>query len=360
MLRRSSLAAWLAVAAAPLAAAAPPPAPPRPVRVQAVTLAPRLHALVVSGIVQARTQADLAFRVGGKIVRRPVEVGDHVRAGEALASLDPADLGFSQQAAEAALLAAEADAGNARVDLRRYVELGRASPAYLPSEYDKRLAAERGAEARMAQARHALELARDQSGYGVLRADAAGIVTSLLAQVGQVVASGQTVATIARLDDIEVAADVPEDQLAAVRAAGMVRVELWALPGLALRGRVREIGALADPSSRTFRVKVTLLDPPVSRLALGMTASLRFDLPAPMLAVLPASALADQAGRPAVWVLDRGTRRAALRPVSVAGYTDDGSVLVSAGLSAGEQVVTAGVGQIAPDMPLVAWTGANR
>lgn len=148
MLRRSVLlASALMLAAAGEA--------PRPVRVQTVTFVQVRSALTVSGTVQARTQADLAFRVGGKVIARPVEVGDHVRAGQQLAQLDPADLQFSKEAAEAALEAAEADAANAQADLRRYDQLGRSSPAYLPSEYDKRRAATRMANARVIQAGYA-------------------------------------------------------------------------------------------------------------------------------------------------------------------------------------------------------------
>ncbi|WP_428395579.1 efflux RND transporter periplasmic adaptor subunit [Lichenicoccus sp.] len=335
-------------------------AAPLPVRVQTVAFAPQGEELTFSGTVQARIQADLAFQVGGKVVSRAVEVGDHVRAGEVLARLDPADLRFSQEAAEAALRAAQADAGNARIDLARYTKLGRGSPAYLPSEYDRRLAAAHGAEARVAQAQHQLSLARDQSNYGVLSSDADGIVTALPVQVGQVVASGQTVATVAHTDAIEIVADVPENRLAEIHAAKSVSIRLWALPKLVLRGRVREIGALADPASRTFRVKVSLLDAPPSLIALGMTATVRFAAKRAMLAVLPPSALTDQGGKPAVWVLDPATHRAALRTVTLARYDNDGAVLVRSGIASGEQVITAGVRQIAPDMALVAWAGPNR
>ena len=353
MLRRLALVApfLLLVAAGPA---------PRPVRVQTVVFASQGDDPAFSGTIQARIQADLAFQVGGKVVSRPVEAGDHVHAGQVLARLDPADLRFTQEAAEATLQAAQADDANARIDLARYVELGRTSPAYLPSEYDRRLAAAHGADARVAQAQRQVELARDQSGYGVLRADADGIVTALPVQVGQVVASGQTVATVAHTDAIEVVADVPENRLADIRAARAVSIRLWALPKLVLRGRVREIGALADPASRTFRVKVSLLDPPPKLVALGMTATVEFAISRPVLAVLPPSALTDQNGQPAVWVLDPATHRATLRPVTLAGYSDDGAVLVRSGLKAGEQVITAGVQQIAPNMALVAWAGPNR
>jgi len=338
---------------------------PRPVRVQTVTLVQVRSGLTVSGTVQARTQADLAFRVGGKVVARPVEVGDHVRAGQPLAQLDPADLQNSQEAAEAALEGAKADAANAQADLKRYDSLGRSSPAFLPSEYDKRTAATRMANARVTQALRQAALAKDQHAYGALTADADGIVTALPVQVGQVVSSGQTVATVAHTAEIEVVADVPENRLSELRASRDVTIGLWALPGTTLHGRVREIGALADAASRTFAVRVTVLDATQDliaprTIALGMTAAVSFGNAGPPLAVLPASALTDQDGKPAVWVLDSAAHRAALRPIEVAGYAGDGSILVQAGLAAGEQVVTAGAQQIEPGMPFTAWAGTAR
>ena len=334
--------------------------PPRPVRVQTVSLSPSALPLTVSGTVQARTQADLAFRVGGKVVSRPVEVGDHVAAGQVLATLDPADLRFSEQVAQAAVASAQADDNNAAADLRRYQELGRNSPAYLPSDYDKRVSAARMADARLIQAQRQLALAVNQRAYGQLVADADGVLTALPIQVGQVVASGQTAATLAHTGEIEVVADVPENRLPDVRAARQVSIALWALPGTALQGRVREVGALADAASRTFVVKISVLDAPAALLSLGMTATVRFGGAAPDVALLPPGALTDQAGQPAVWVLDPAAHTAALRRIEVASYRDDGSVAVRAGLQPGEQVITAGVEQLQPGMALTAWAGAQR
>jgi multidrug efflux system membrane fusion protein len=334
--------------------------PPKPVRVATVAMQPQHLSLSFSGTVQARTEADLAFRVTGKVTQRPVEIGDHVRAGQTLATLDPADLQFSQESAEAALQAAAADAANAQADLRRYDTLGRSSPAYLPSEYDKRVAAQHMASARLIQAARQVALAKDQRSYGVLAADADGVVTALPVQVGQVVTAGQAVARVAHSAETEIVADVPENRLADIRTARDVTLTLWAAPGQAMHGRVREIGALADPASRTFAVKVTVLDPPADLLALGMTASVTFGHDGAPVAALPASALTDSAGHAAMWVLDPASHQAALRPVDVAGYGGDGSVLVRGGLSPGEQVVTAGVQQVAPGMALTAWAGAAR
>jgi RND family efflux transporter MFP subunit len=332
----------------------------KPVRVASVAPLSATDVLTVSGSVQPRVLASLSFRVGGKILARPVQVGDHVRPGDVLARLDPADLALSLAAEEGAVAAAAADAANARADFARYDGLGRVSPAFLPSEYDRRLSALRMAEARLAQAQRQRDLARNNLAYGTLTADAEGVIAALPVEVGQVVTAGQTVATLAHADATEVVADVPESRLAAVREATSVTVTLWADPSHPLPARVREIGALADPASRTFAVKVALADPP-PLLALGMTATIRFAAPATApVALLPAAALVDDHGAPAVWVLDPVRHHAALRRIGLAAYRGDGTMAVLSGLGAGELVVTAGATEIDADMPVTAWQGAAR
>jgi membrane fusion protein, multidrug efflux system len=332
-----------------------------PVRVARVVFTPRQSVLTLSGSVRARTLADLAFRVGGKVVDRPAEVGDHVRAGQVLARLDQADLELSFEATESALQSAIADAANARAEFSRYQRLGRSSPAFLPSEYDRRLSATRIADARLLQVQRQVALAKDQLSYGTLTADADGVITALPVQVGQVVTAGQTVASLAHTSQTEVVVDVPENRLPEVRDAAGIEISLWADPDHKLVGRVREIGAQADAASRTFAVKVTVLGRPASLLGLGMTATVRFVAPlrAPV-AILPATAVTDRNGAPAVWVFDPKAEQATLHPVKIADYGGDGSVEISSGVSAGEQVVTAGASEIDPGMRLVAWAGATR
>ena len=335
--------------------------PPVPVRVATVSFAPREVALTLSGTVQARTLSELGFRVGGKVVQRPVEVGDQVRAGQVLARLDLADLQLSVESAQSALVSATAEAAKARADFSRYQQLGPNSPAYLATEYDRRISATQMADARVAQAIRQLALAKDQLAYGTLTADADGVITALPVQVGQVVASGQTVASLARTAETEVVVDAPENRLPDVRAAREVQITLWSDPAHSLAGRVREIGAQAEPASRTFAVKVTVLNAPPALLGLGMTASVRFVAPpSTPVAILPATALTDHDRAPAVWVFDPARQHATLRPVSVAAYLGDGAVAIASGLTPGEQVVTAGASDIDPSMRLAAWAGATR
>ena len=338
-----------------------PERPPAPVRVARVTYAPQQTSMTLSGTVQPRRLAALSFRVGGKLIERPVEIGDHVRAGQLLARLDPNDLQLSLQAAQSELQSAQAAADKARGDFARYQRLSRNSPAFLPAEYDNRLAAARTADARLAQVQRQVALAQAQLTYGTLTADADGIITALPAQVGQVVASGQTVAALARTDEIEVVVDVPENRLPDIRRAQDVQIKLWADPDRVLSGRIREIGAQADAATRTFAVKLTVLKPPAGLLALGMTAIVTFLAPAAApVAILPATALTDRNGAPAMWVYDPIGQRASLRPVTVSSYRSDGSVAIASGLRPDEQVVTAGVTEIDSEMRLKLWAGASR
>jgi biotin carboxyl carrier protein len=172
---------------------------PRPVRAQTVEMAPSEVSLTYSGTIQPRVLADLGFRVGGKVIGRPVNVGDFVKSGQVIAKLDPTDVNLNYEADEHAVAAARASAVNARAEFERYVKMGQNSAAFLPSEFDKRQAATLAAEARLAQAERQLALAREQLSYMTLHADTDGVITALYAQVGQVINAGQTVASLATL-----------------------------------------------------------------------------------------------------------------------------------------------------------------
>jgi len=334
-------------------------APPRPVRVQAVVFTEPRATLTYSGTVQARRQAELAFRVGGKVIARPVDLGARVHAGDVLAKLDPADLALSAEAAQNAMAAAVADATNARLEYQRYENLGRASPAFLASEREKRVAANVMANARLAQSQRQYALALSQQNYGTLIADTDGVVVAVPVEIGQVVASGQSVMTLAQTAETEVLVDLPENRLPELRAADEIAVVPWSDPALALVGRVREVAARADPASRTFAVRIAVRNAG-DQLRLGGTATVRLSgHGAGSVAILPAAALGDCDGKPCVWVLDEQRGRATPRPVAVAAFQDD-HVAIASGLQPGDQVVTAGVTQLDPALAVVAWAGAQR
>jgi RND family efflux transporter MFP subunit len=338
-------------------------APPQPARVQKVTFRSETRRMTLAGVVAPRIETPLGFRVGGKIVAREVDVGARVAAGQVLARLDPADLKLARDNAAAAMMAAEADEARAQADLERYAGL-RGSAAYVPQVHDQRLSAANMAKARLDQARAQLATAENNLGYATLVATADGVVTGLTMEVGQVVAAGQSVARLARTDELEILVNIPEQRLAFVPEASDVAFELWALPGQTFKARLRELAPAADPTTRTYAARFALGErPPLA--ALGMTATLTVaHRSTDKVAELPLTAIFQQGIAPAVWVVDRASSTVALRPVTVLRWRDDAAVL-SAGISDGELVVTAGVhkleaGQRVTPRPALNATLADR
>ena len=313
----------------------------RPVHAVSVSVARDEQEVTYTGDVRARWETALGFRVPGKIVARLVEVGQQVKKGQVLARLDPEDQKLTAEAAKQQLLAARSDYQQARADLVRYKDLvdkGFISAA----EFDRRKTTYQTAAARLEQATAQLELNRNQTEYTTLRADHDGVVTAVQAEVGQVVTSGQAVVKVARLDEKEVAVNVPENRLGELRAAKDADVSLWASPGKVYKGRVREISPSAENVTRTYTVKVTVLDPDPS-VQLGMTANVRLTGGARgEVARLPLTALFQKGAEAAVWLIDPKTQQVALTPVAVGRYTQD-YVTIVAGLKEGDLVVRAGV-----------------
>ncbi len=321
--------------------AAPAEAKPRPARVQTVAFRAETRRMTLAGVVAPRIETNLGFRVGGKIIAREVDIGARVVAGQVLARLDPADLKLARDHAAAAAAAAEAEEARARADLERYAGL-RGSTAFVPQIHDQRLSAANAARARLDQARAQLATAENNLAYATLTADAPGVITALSMEVGQVVATGQTVARLARTHELEILVNIPEHRLAFVEAASALTFELWAQPGETLRARLRELAPAADPATRTYAARFTMLDRP-KLAALGMTATLAIEQRSTeKIAELPLTAIFQQGTGPAVWVVDRTTGAVALRPVSVRRWGNDTAVIAS-GIADGELVVTAGV-----------------
>ena len=184
-----------------------------------------------------------------------------------------------------------------------------------------------------------LTISRNQSNYAALKVEGAGVLTSIDAQPGMIVAAGQTVARMARLGEIDVQINVPENRLASVRLTQKVKVSFSALPGRVFAASVREVSPTADVVTRTYLVKVGL-DHPEPDIRFGMTASVAFEGTEILLAV-PTAALYRQGAAVAVWVVTKD-QTVALRGVDVAGLASD-TALVRSGVNVGEQVVTAGL-----------------
>lgn len=306
----------------------PPPGPvapagPRLVKALKVSAGETPDERRYSGEVRARHESVLGFRIGGKMTGRLVDVGARVKPGQPLARLDPAD-------ARLAASQAEANAALAAADLKRGQEL-RAKNFLSEAALDARQTAARAAEAQA-------QLARNQAAYTTLVADAAGVVGAVLAESGQVVAAGQGVFRIARDGEREVAIALPEAALSSIRPGSPASVALWA-DGKTYAGRVREIAPVADPATRTFAVRVTIVGG-APTLPLGMTANVTFPRKGGDRIVVPLAAIFQQGQAPAVWVIGKDDA-VQLRPVEVERYADDGAVLKS-GLNEGERIVAAG------------------
>lgn len=327
---------------------APAPAPvARQVQTLAVTLIPDDQESSYTGDVRPRYESALGFRVPGKIVARAVDVGARVSKGQLLARLDPEDQRLGAESARQQLMAARSDFEQAKADVVRYQELF-AKGFISAAEYDRRKFSYNTAVARLEQANAQLELNRNQTAYTQLHSDTDGVVTSVQAEVGQVVTPGQPVIKVARLEEKEVVVNVPENRLGELKGANDVDITLWAVPGKSYEGRVREISPSADNVTRTYTVKVSVTNADAG-VQLGMTASvsLKRNGVHPRVARLPLTALFQQGEKPAVWVIDPKTSQAQLRAVQIGRYTQD-YVTVISGLTDGDVVVRAGVHKINP------------
>ena len=312
-----------------------------------------------AGDVRARSESRLGFRVGGKLLQRPAEVGQRVTAGTLLAQLDGSDLALASQAAQAQVSAAQTQRDLAAADLKRFTDL-KAQGFVSGAEIERRQATLQAAEASLRQAQAQGAVQGNQASYARLLADGPGVVVAVEAEVGQVVAAGSPVVRVARDGARDVVFAVPEDRLAQLRPGLVAQVRLWATApasagasaGEMLTGTVREIAAAADPLTRTYQVRLALPDD--ASVPLGATAYVTLPAPsdAPAQAIkLPTSALLHDAAQgpsgSAVWVFDPASSTVQQRPVVVAG-ADGNQAVIASGLELGEEVVVAGVHVLSP------------
>lgn len=322
--------------------AAPKPEPVRPVLVvQAGTSAASPTLSAYPGEVRAREETALAFRVGGKVLRRRVDVGDFVREGDVLAELDPADLRLQADALRAQSASAEAQLVRARADYARLAALAK-QQLVSRSALDQQTAALRAAEAQVRAARAQAAAAGNQSAYTALRAPRDGAIAGRQIEAGQVVAAGQPAFTLAADGGREIAFAVPESKIREISAGRQVVVELWSAPGRRLTGRIREIAPMADPSARTYAARAALDGDAAAEAGLGQSARVYVvDLaPSPIEVPLTAVQAADRTA-PAVWVADPNTQRVRRVPVRIGAFGAE-TVPVLSGLKAGDWVVVAG------------------
>jgi RND family efflux transporter MFP subunit len=319
----------------------------RAVRAQRIESGPVRNVSVYSGEIRARFETPMAFRVPGRIAQRHADVGTVVRKGQVLATLDATDYQLSVQNLRAQVASAEADGNFQSSELARGAELLKKG-FISQTDYDRRRNVHEQARAKLDQARAVLSQMRNQTGYTSLQALSDGTVTSVDAESGQVVAAGQTVLRVARLEEKEAVIHVPENRLGEVRAADGLRVSLWAQPGKSYRGRLREISPGVDPVTRTYTAKVALLDPDAA-VQIGMTANVTIDARAGEAAqqVVPLTALVAREDRTFVWIVDAATHTVDLVPVQVGAYRGN-EISIAGGLKEGDVIVTAGVHKLFP------------
>ncbi len=328
-----------ALALAACAKPEPQEGPARPAMVvQADAAAANLS--VYAGEVRAQFEPALAFRIGGKISRRLVDVGEQVKKGQPLAELDAADVALQLEAARAQLASAESDLGLATSELERYQSLLERQ-LVSKSLYDARVSAQQAAQARVRQAQAEARVSGNQAAYAVLRAPADGVIAQRLAEAGQVVAAGQTVFVLAEEGQREVAISVPEQSAALFTPGREMAVELWSQPGKQFPARLREIAPAADSQARTFAARVSF-SPGDVRTEIGQSARVFALQQGERRLAVPLPALYEKDGKPALWVVDPATSRVHLRPVAVGDF-GEAQVPVLSGLEPGEWVVAAGV-----------------
>lgn len=326
-----------------------PPDPVRAVRTLTVLAQSAGGTAEYAGEVRSRTESRLGFRVGGKIVRRNAELGSSVKAGQVLAQLDAQDLRLGQDSARAALLAAQANHDLAQADYQRFKEL--LDKGFISSaELERRDTTLKAARAQLDQAKAQSSVQGNQAGYASLVADASGVITGVDAEPGMVVAAGTPVLRLAHDGPRDVLFSVPEDKVNLIKALaaqpGAFKVRLWGDTSEPMAASIREIGASADPVTRTFLVKADIGR--VGAVRLGQTATVLVSMPRTEgVTKLPLSALKEEQGRTMVWLLDRDSMTVKLQPVQFAG-ADGNEAVVSAGLSPGQVVVTAGVHVLTP------------
>jgi RND family efflux transporter MFP subunit len=316
----------------------------RPVRAMLLSADNADVAAEFSGEVRARVESRLGFRVGGKIVSRRADAGNLVKKGQLLMQLDPQDLKLAQAQASAGLKAAESNRDLAQAELKRYQDL-REKNFVSQAVLESKQTAYKSAQASYDQAVAAYANQSNQAAYAALVSDVDGVVTSVEAEVGQVVAAGTPVIRVAQTGEREVVIGMPEDKVDTLRGMADIRVRTWAKPDEIIPGTLRELSPVADPATRTYTAKISI---PASseHVKLGMTAYVTLISRAsePTIKV-PLTALFQDKSNTAVWVVENGAVR--LVPVQVAGASGN-SVLLAGGVSAGQTVVTAGVNLLKP------------
>lgn len=331
------------------------------VRTEAVKMAGPNQSYTYSGEVCARYESQLAFQVNGKIIKRNVDLGSVVKPGDLLMQLDSQNFRQNVDAIAAQLSSSQSQLNLATDNLKRYQQLYE-QKVVSKADYDSYQNTYNSAEALVRQITAQYEQAVNQMNYTNLYSDCEGVVKSIDAEVGQIVGPGVVTSrpkavTIVQDGEREVEINVPENRLDELRKAQNIQVKFWALPDVAVDGRVREISPIADQISRTYKARISLLNPP-EVIELGMTSSVIITGPAEQQATayIPLSAIYQTGDTPAVWVVNDGVVN--LRSIKVGAFGDNRVQLLE-GLKDGDIVVIAGVHKLSEGQK-VRTTGDNQ
>lgn len=290
-----------------------------------------------TGVVTARVQSDLGFRVPGKVTKRFVDTGQKVHIGEPLMQIDVTDYAHAIATQTENVAALRAKAKQAAADEVRYMGLV-STGAIAASTYDQIKATADAAQAQLASAEAQEKVARDQGDYSLLLADSDGTVVQTLAEPGQVVAAGQTVVKLAHAGPREAAVYLPETLRPALgsEAHAVVYGETASVPV-----RLRQLSDSADPETRTFEARY-VLGPLGANAPLGATVTVQVpkkDSSDPE--EVPIAAITDRGNGPGVWVLNQKTSSVSFQRVKVLRLNEEDAIL-SDGVQPGEQIVALG------------------
>jgi len=321
---------------------------PRPVQAIQLKAADVAAKYTYAGIVNPRYETPLAFRVGGKVATRTVDVGQQVHPGQLLATLDNKDLKINVDNKEAAVAESNSKVSLTKTDLDRYTPL--LPKGYVSaSQYHQIKSNYETAVAEQTRANSDLTNAKQQLSYANLISDYEGIITQTLVNPGQVVTAGQTIMQIALAGEKEVVIDVPEQRVNDWRNSNYsLAVDLWAYPSDHYSAKVREISGNADPVTRTYKIKLSILNPNKD-MQLGMTADVIFKryYQKPEM-TLPISAIFYEGKQAKVWVINRNEMTVIPVAVNLGDFSENNSIIILSGLQLGQWVVTAGVHNLNP------------
>ena len=318
----------------------------RPVRVVKIGVADSTRRVEYAGEVRARYETRLAFRVAGKITERMVDTGATVRRGQPVARIDAADLTLAVASARAQVASLESETALADAEYKRYRDL-REKNFISQAEFDRRASTLSTAQSRLAAARAQERQAANQVGYTTLVAETAGVITAVEAEAGQVVAAGQTVAKIAQPGEKEVVLAIPESQVQFIQNSAAITIMLNATPGKSWKGRLRELSPAADPATRTYPARITILEA-TPDVDLGMSARAVVEAAGSQMKriEIPISALHSRGENAQVYLVgaDGTVQPQAVKTAGVSGER----VVVESGLKPGDVVVAAGASLLRP------------